>query len=85
MIKKEITEEYEIDVKRFYIPIEHETNCPNCNTKNKANLNAGGYLSYPTLNKKEGVYMCCNECGQEYEFDLTLKMSVEINENLREL
>ena len=76
---KEITKESALDIKRFYIPLQIDTKCPNCGKEINVDLNGDDYLSYPYLNKPESVYCYCNECGAEFDFEITLRLKVEIN------
>jgi len=78
-------QQFEIEVKRFYIPLETKVNCPHCNAENEVDLNGMDYLSYPTLNKAEVIYRCCDKCDKEFEFDLTLRMSVDMDTKMRKL
>ena len=78
MSKKEIkfNEEYEIEVKRFYIPEEIVIDCPHCQEKMSFFGNSE-YLSYPTLNAEEMAYAYCDNCDTEVEMPVKLKMSME--------
>lgn len=79
-----IKEEFEVGVKRFYLPVEIDKLCPSCN--NKCTISLGNdYLSYPTLNTELNLYHCCDSCDTEFEFDIVLKMSIEIHDEIRKL
>ena len=79
-----ITDKFEINVKRFYIPIKGMVKCPHCNVDQEIDFSEQ-YLSCPTLNQKESVYQFCNNCDEEFEFDITLKMSYDLNPKARKL
>ena len=81
---KHIDKEFELDVKRFHLPIKIYVECPNCFITHAVDLE-DSYLSYPTLNKKIEQYCNCNECDTEFEFDITLKVSEEVNTETRKL
>jgi len=83
MEKLEITKEFDLEVKRFYLPIQIERNCPKCGTKCEHDLSQD-YLSYPTVNKKESIYFYCNECEHEFEIDVKLKISLEADKETRD-
>ena len=74
----------EVEVKRFYIPLKMAVNCPHCNAEKKIDL-SDGFLSYPTLNEVEAIYQFCDHCDKEFEFDLTLRMSVDVDTKMRKL
>jgi len=76
--------ENEIQVKRFYLPIQVEINCPSCQAKLTKDFD-DDYLSYPTTNKKEAVYIYCDDCDGEFEFDVTLRLSLDVDSNARKL
>ena len=84
MEKFEIHGENEIDVKRFYLPLVVATNCPHCSEVNESDFE-DSYLSYPTTNKKESVYVCCGNCDNEYEFDVSLSISLEVDKTARKI
>lgn len=81
----ELKEEFCIEVKRFYVPFVAKVKCPSCNNGNSLDLEETDYMSYPTLNKKEAYYLCCEKCDCEYEIDLTLKMSVSVGKEVRKI
>jgi len=80
----EIKDKVQLSVKRFYLPVKIERNCPSCNNKCKVDLDSN-YLSYPTVNQKEQIYFCCNECDQEFEIDTILKISIQADTAIRKL
>lgn len=76
MIKtKKITCESSIDVKRFYLPAIITGVCPTCGNNVEMDLESD-YLSYPLLNVAEGRHFYCSECENEWEFKLTLEISI---------
>lgn len=84
MEKIKIKSEFELEVKRFYLPVKIERDCPDCGTKCVLDLDSN-YLSYPTVNKKEQGHCYCDVCDTEFEFDLTLKISLEAGKEVRKI
>lgn len=84
MEKFDVHGENEIGVKRFYLPLVIETNCPHCNEVNRSDFE-DNYLSYPTTNKKEPIYVCCVSCDKEYEFDVSLSIALEVDKTTRKI
>lgn len=84
MKNTEIKTKSEIEVKRFYLPIVAKVKCPHCGHENEHDFD-DNYLSYPTLNKEEPIYMCCDKCDGEFEFDIKLKISMDIGTEMRKL
>ena len=80
----DIDGEHEIQVKRFYLPVEVEITCPDCQAKLSKDFEQD-YLSYPVTNKKESVYLYCDDCDGEFEFDVVLKLSLDIDGKARKL
>lgn len=73
----EIEKGADIDVKRFYLPVEDYVKCPVC--KKDIEINLGDqYLSYPTIGHEYEYGLYCNGCENEFEIDIVLSMSVEI-------
>lgn len=69
----------EVEVKRFYLPYEIETKCPNCKNKLVRNF-ADEYLSYPNVGINE-VNLYCEKCDDEdkdCEFSLNIELNMEI-------
>ena len=81
MKKIKIKDEFEIDVKRFKLPIKIEQDCPSCNSKCEVDLNSKS-LSYPTVNKIERLSFYCGDCSQEFEIDTVLKISLHIDSKI---
>jgi len=67
----------ELNIKRFYLPLKHDSKCPQCGTTNTHNF-AFNYLHYPELNDEIPVVICCNNCNNEYEFKVLVELSVTI-------
>ena len=84
MKKIKIEKEYEIDVKRFYLPISHTVNCAHCGKELEKEFE-WDYLSYPILNASIPVGIYCNDCEKESEFDIKLCLSVEIEDEVRKI
>jgi len=84
MGKIEIEEEFDLNIKRFYLPFKIEKECPNCKTKCIVDLNMN-YLSYPTVNVKKQQYFYCENCEQEFEVDIILKISLDIGDDIRKI
>jgi len=79
-----LNDKFEIDVKRFYVPLKMVVNCPHCNEEKKIDL-SDDYLSYPTINEAEAIYQCCDHCDKEFEFDATIRMSVDVDTKIRKI
>ena len=74
--------EFDLNEKRFYLPIEVKLNCPHCENEVVHDLD-DDYLSYPTVNKAETIGLYCNKCESEFECKATIRISLEVNdENL---
>ena len=78
----EINSEDEIDVKRFSLPLEIDRVCPHCGANVKHDFGEM-YLSYPKINKKEEVFGYCNHCDENFSFDVTLKISLDVDDVAR--
>jgi hypothetical protein len=76
--------EHEISVKRLYLPIEIEVKCSHCRAKLTKDFEVD-YLSYPKTNKKEPIYLYCDYCDTESEFDATLTISLEVDTETRKI
>jgi len=74
--------EKEINVKRFYLPVKVDVECPHCGEKHVRDFSVN-YLSYPKINKRNHVYVYCESCDGEFEFDATLKVSLEVDTTTR--
>ncbi|MFW9873718.1 MAG: hypothetical protein ACFFG0_11490 [Candidatus Thorarchaeota archaeon] len=67
-----------IEIKRFYLPIIIEGECPNCNASYKFNLDNDGYLSYPEINIPFEFICNCDECGHDWPIMIQLNLSLEL-------
>lgn len=63
--------------KRFCIPVEIETTCPHCGTKNIDDYE-DQYLSYPIINVREQRYVYCDNCEREYWYGVKIGVSLII-------
>ncbi len=82
MEKINVDGDFEVQVKRFYLPIEVEITCPYCQEKQKKDFE-DDYLSYPTANQKEKIYVCCDNCDEEFEFDVILRLALDVDTKTR--
>ena len=71
MLKRFEASTGEIDVKRFYLPINITTDCPHCRKTNEKDFYED-YLSYPSLGEPIEVWQYCEHCEEEYNFKVTL-------------
>ena len=72
-------DKHEFDVKRFYLPeFKVDVNCPHCDKRTIVD-SSGLYLSYPSINKKQQIYILCKECDEHFEMDIELEMSITIH------
>jgi hypothetical protein len=78
----EVKGESELSVKRFGLPLEIDRVCPHCGANVKHDFGEM-YLSYPILNKKETAYGYCTDCGENFSFDVTLKISLDVDDAIR--
>lgn len=73
---------FEVDVKRFYIPVTMVADCPHCGQEVVQDFSQGDYLSYPTANKPTefSMYHVVDKAsGEAHEFNvpIVLKISIE--------
>ena len=73
---------FDIDIKRFYAPFKIHTKCKNeeCGKIFTKDFNLD-YFSYPSLNEPIEEYLYCDECDEEHEFKLLLKLDLEVLEH----
>lgn len=72
---------FEIDVKRFYLPIKFSLKCPKCGEKLKFNLD-DNYMSFPVVNDKdEHIGGYCGKCESDLLVNVELKISLNVNED----
>ncbi|MDM8565105.1 hypothetical protein QUF74_05575 [Candidatus Halobeggiatoa sp. HSG11] len=67
----------ELNIKRFYLPLKHDSQCPKCSTTNTHDF-AFEPLHYPELNNEISIVICCENCNNDYEFKLLLELGVII-------
>lgn len=73
------TTEYEIDVKRMYLPgIFIKDNCPKCQKPCEIDLSSN-CLYYPELNVPNDVGFSCETCRTDWEVAIMLSINVEIH------
>ena len=80
MKKIKIEEKFEINVKRFCLPVKIEVGCPNCKTVCEQDFE-DQYFSYPFLNDTIEKVICCGECDSEFLVDVKLEMNLLIDED----
>ncbi len=72
--------DFEIEVKRFYIPFTIHSNCPRCDRPHSVDLE-DQYLSYPVVGEPVEVYFGCEEgdCyddGPEWEVKVIVSLDL---------
>lgn len=72
-----IKEKFEIECKRFYLPVVVKGVCPNCGAECETDLREN-YISYPIVNTKEIISIYCNNCEDYFEKEVTLRLSIEV-------
>lgn len=72
----------ELSVKRFCLPLVLDFKCPHCGANVEFDFE-WHYFSYPTLNSTEKFGGECDACGKDYEFDAILRVSIDVDETLR--
>jgi hypothetical protein len=65
---------FEISVKRFYLPVDIISNCPEC----KEETLWDNYLSYPELNERHEIGFWCRTC--EYEWSEFVGLTLKVKE-----
>ena len=83
MKKIKIKDKFEIETKRFYLPVIIPVKCAHCGTKHEFNL-SDRYLSYPVINKKSVEGFWCDKCDEESEIDLTLRVRIDVSETRKQ-
>ncbi len=76
-------EPFDVDVKRFYVPLTFTDKCPKCGVLDKVSYTNDQYLSYPTVNEPflHTQYFYCNECDHEWESDCELTLVMDTKNN----
>lgn len=67
-----------LDIKRMYLPLEIDMECPYCGNKYRHDFEEQ-YLSYPNINEEEDNEVECEECENTYSFGTTLIISMDIS------
>ena len=77
---KSTNEPFNIEVKRFYVPITFSDNCPKCGKIDEVSYTSDQYFSYPIANEPFIHTQCfyCEDCDHEWddECELTLTLGV---------
>ena len=75
-------DEGSIEVKRFYLPLEIEVECPECGHKQIKDFE-NEYLSYPNLGDQD-LHLCCRnedeDCWHEWTVPMKLTIEVEVKD-----
>jgi len=79
MKKIEINEEFDIEMKRFYLPISIKRECSKCGNICEHDLSIN-YLSYPTINKNNELYFYCDNCDNEFTINSVLRISLDVED-----
>lgn len=69
-------EPFDLGVKRFYLPVEIQAECPCCCSEISRDLE-DDYLSYPVANVKEPVTFYCEDCNEDFTENIIVKVTVE--------
>lgn len=72
----EITD-YELGIKRFYLPVEFNVKC-SCGNIETVDMEKN-YLCYPSIGLDEKGYWCCRGCGKEHSYNVKLNVSIDID------
>lgn len=78
-----VTGEFEVGVKRFYLPIQLKRNCPRCDAELTCDLQKD-YLFEPSINKEQTIYCYCENCDESFVTNAILKVQLEVGEKLKE-
>jgi hypothetical protein len=77
-------ETFDIEVKRFYLPIVIKAKCPDCGREMKRDL-SNDYLSYPTIGRPERLTFCHDTeemdprgWHKDHEFFVDVLLSVDL-------
>lgn len=71
-----LKEKQELDIKRCYLPVIVETDCPKCKKKLVSDLR-NEYLSYPVVNGETKMYFYCDECDEDVSEKVVLRVAIE--------
>lgn len=69
--------DFELDIKRFHLPVYFDVKC-SCGAVKTVDLEHD-YLCYPVVGAEEDQYWCCNECGEEYTYKTKLNISLSVD------
>jgi hypothetical protein len=75
----EVRDGYEINCKRFYLPIVLTSVCPKCGRKAERNLEEH-YLAYPETGEGEILFCCLNDetdCEHEWQEKVKFRIIIE--------
>lgn len=72
--KKVAGDNFQIDVKRFYLPFIIETNCPECGELHEHDLTEY-YLAYPRIARASKIYFSC-ECEHEWSEEVVVNVTL---------
>jgi len=75
-----VKDQYEIPIKRLYIPCCFIVECDSCGKEHVVNFDMD-YLSYPINNKWENGYVWCEACDSEFQYQRKLTLNVEVKPN----
>ena len=67
--------DFQLDVKRCYVPFTVSKDCPKCGQK-CIGCGPDDYLSYPVINGREKVNFYCNECDWEESAEIIIRFDV---------
>ena len=68
--------------KRTYTGVEITQDCRNTKCDNKVAFDGyRDYLCHPVIGEKHKLYMYCNECGEEWQLNIRLDMTLTILED----
>lgn len=73
----EVSDGFEIGVKRFYLPISIDVRCQ-CGYLNQIVLDRQHYLSFPYVNVWENQGWYCEECGDELRIEVKLNLTLSV-------
>lgn len=71
------SEQFEINIKRLYVPYTICDTCSQCGQEVRKNLNKDSYLSYLLTNTPIDMGMYCSECDHEWCVGIQLNLTVE--------
>lgn len=78
---KPIDEPWDVDVKRFRVPVVIEDTCKQCGCAVTWNERGYDYLSYPTLNVPTKVVIYCRACDVSWPLRVLITVGVRLLED----